>query len=69
MSDEKGCAVEGCAGGHFARGWCRNCYLTQRAKVDPGYRAKRMAAADRRRTRARAEAAAYRELRERGLLP
>ncbi len=73
VDGKRQCAVEGCVKPHAARGWCQTHYRTQRRKVDPAYDAaqrERVRDKDHRlRARRQAEAAAYRAMRERGILP
>lgn len=74
MTAEKVCSVEGCVKTEkLVRGWCTTHYPLEFAKVNPEYAQKRRKLQRRkdakRKARLEAEAAAYRAMREKGLLP
>ncbi len=72
-SGARACTVNGCTRPVVARGWCNAHYRTQRRKVDPEFNAaerqRRREIERRMRARRRAEAAAYRAMRDKGVLP
>ncbi len=72
-SEARVCTVDDCVRPMKARGWCTAHYRTERRKVDPDYdaaeRERRREIERRMHARRRAEAAAYRAMRDKGVLP